>query len=86
MTQYPLRTIALDERGCSEVHQATLEVLAGTGVEVRHDKALTMLGKAGARVDGARVRMPRELVEEALARAPRTVTLSISRREAAPEV
>ena len=83
MTQYRLRTVALDERGCSEVHQATVEVLAGTGVEVRHEKALTLLGKAGARVDGARVRLPRELVDEALAQAPRSVTLT-SRGEGQP--
>ncbi len=76
MTQYRLRTVALDERVCSEVHQATLEVLEGTGVDVRHEKALALLGKAGARVDGARVRIPRELVDEALAQAPRTVTLA----------
>ena len=76
MTDYRLRTVALDESGCHEVHAATLQVLEGTGVEVQHEKALSLLRKAGARVDGSRVRLPRELVEEALGMAPRGVTLT----------
>ncbi len=82
MTQYPLRTVALDERGCTEVHEATLAVLEGTGVDVHHDKALALLGKAGAQVEGSRVRMPRQLVDEALALAPRSVSVA-SRGESA---
>lgn len=83
MTQYPLRTTALDESGCRAVHEATLEVLAGTGVEVQHEKALALLAKAGARVDGTRVRIPAALIDEALAIAPRSVTVA-SRGDAAP--
>ena len=82
MTQYPLRTVALNERGCTEVHEATLAVLEGTGVDVHHDKALALLGKAGARVEGSRVRMPRQLVDEALALTPRSVSVA-SRGESA---
>ena len=40
MTQYRLRTTALDEAGCAAVHAATLEVLEKTGVEVQHERAL----------------------------------------------
>ena len=58
MTQYRLRTTALDEAGCAAVHAATLEVLEKTGVEVQHDGALALLARAGAKVDGTRVRMP----------------------------
>ncbi len=58
-------------------------MLEGTGVEVHHEKALALLGKAGARVDGSRVRLPRELVAEALAQAPRSVTVT-SRGGGAP--
>ncbi len=76
MTLNRVRAIALDERGCDEVHEATLEVLGGTGVEVQHGKALALLGKAGARVDGSRVRIPKEMIEEALALAPRSVTVT----------
>ena len=76
MSDYRVRTVALDERSCGEVHRATLDVLAKTGVEVHHDKALTLLARAGARVDGTRVRIPGELIDEALALAPRCVTMT----------
>ena len=76
MSDYRVRTVALDERSCGEVHRATLDVLAKTGVEVHHDKALTLLARAGARVDGTRVRIPSELIDEALALAPRSVTMT----------
>jgi trimethylamine---corrinoid protein Co-methyltransferase len=76
MTDYRLRTTALDESGCQAVHEATLGVLERTGVEVRHDDALALLSKAGAKVDGTRVRIPAPMVEEALHAAPRTVTVA----------
>jgi len=75
MTQYRLRTAALDEEGCAEVHAATIEVLGKTGVEVRHERALALLAKAGAQVDGARVRMPAALVDDALRAAPHSVPM-----------
>ena len=65
MTQYRLRTTALDETGCAAVHAATIEVLEKTGVEVQHERALALLAKAGAQVDGTRVRIPAGLVDEA---------------------
>jgi trimethylamine--corrinoid protein Co-methyltransferase len=76
MTQYRLRTSALDEAGCQAVHAATLEILGKTGVEVQHDRALRLLAGAGAAVDGTRVRIPAELVDDALAAAPRSITLT----------
>ncbi len=76
MADYRLRAAALDEGGCNAVHEATLDVLTRTGVEVRHDEALALLAKAGARVEGTRARIPSTLVEEALQSAPRAVTLT----------
>ncbi len=76
MTEYRLRAAALDGEGCAAVHRATLDVLGTTGVEVRHDKALALLAAAGARVEGTRVRIPATVVEEALATAPRSVTVA----------
>src|SRR5665647_2412461 len=76
MTQYRLRTTALDEAGCAEVHAATIDVLEKTGVEVQHERALALLEKAGAQVDGMRVRIPAGLVDEALQAAPRSVPLT----------
>ncbi len=76
MTQYALKTSALDAEGCHAVHSATVEVLEGTGVEVHHEAALGLLSAAGARVDGTRVRIPAALIDEALSAAPRTVSLA----------
>ncbi len=76
MPAYRLRTTALDEEGCAAVHAATVEILEKTGVEVRHDGALRLLSDAGAQVDGTRVRIPAALVDDALAAAPRTVTMA----------
>jgi trimethylamine--corrinoid protein Co-methyltransferase len=76
MTDYPLRAAALDDEACATVHEATVQLLEHTGVEVHHDEALALLRKAGARTDGTRVRMPRALVDDALFSAPRSVTLA----------
>jgi len=76
MTRFPLRTAALDEEGCRAVHEATIKVLEETGVEVQHDEALTLLRRAGARVDGTRVRLPRALVDQALQTVPGEVSVS----------
>jgi trimethylamine--corrinoid protein Co-methyltransferase len=76
MTDHRVRATAVDESGCHAIHVATLEVLAETGVEVQHEKALALLGKAGARVDGTRARIPPQLIEEALGTAPRRVTVT----------
>ena len=65
-----------NEDECRRVHEATKEVLAMTGVEVRgHAQTLGLYADAGARVEGTRVRIPEELVEEALAAAPRQWTV-----------
>lgn len=83
MPDQRLFATALDESGCHAVHQATLDVLEGTGVEVQHDKALALLAKAGAGVDGTRVRIPKELIEEGLGTAPCSV-IETSRGAAEP--
>ena len=76
MPQYRLHTSALDTEGCEAVHRATLELLEGTGVEVQHEGMLALLASAGASVDGSRVRIPAGLVDDALAAAPRSITLA----------
>jgi trimethylamine--corrinoid protein Co-methyltransferase len=58
---------------CRRVHDATLTVLEECGVEVRnHPRSLELFADAGAQVDGPRVRFAPELVERALASAPKT--------------
>ena len=62
-----------DGDDCRRVHEATLAVLDECGVEVRNfPRALELFSAAGARVAGTRVRLGPELVERALASAPRS--------------
>ncbi|HUU42748.1 MAG TPA: trimethylamine methyltransferase family protein [Planctomycetota bacterium] len=57
------------------VHLAAMRVLEETGCEVQHPRGLEVLRSAGASVDGTRVRIGRELVDEALRRTPREIVL-----------
>ena len=66
---------AWDETDCARGHAAALEILARVGVEVRHESGLAFFRKAGARVEHTRVRLPAELVEQALATTPRAFRL-----------
>jgi len=66
---------ALSESQMEELHLATLEVLRRTGVDVLNEEARTLFRKAGAKVDGARVRLPPSLVEWAIRAAPPRITL-----------
>ena len=69
------RLSVLNEAQIEQIHQATLEVLERTGVQLTHARAVELLDSAGARVDGNRVRIPAWLVEEAIRKAPARVVL-----------
>ncbi|HEX9115200.1 MAG TPA: trimethylamine methyltransferase family protein [Anaerolineae bacterium] len=58
-----------------ELFNSVLDVLQYTGLEVLHDEARDVLEKAGAWVDGKRVRLPSYMVKDALRKAPRSFTL-----------
>ena len=58
-----------------QLHQATVEVLERTGVQITHPRALELFDGAGAQVDGDRVRIPAWLVEKAIQTAPSRVVL-----------
>ncbi len=60
---------------CEKIHVATLEILERVGVDVHDDKARDVLAGGGARIDGMRVRLPEYMVTQALALAPRRLTL-----------
>ena len=72
------------EAECRRLHEATLELLADTGVDVRYEPALELFRAAGASVDGRRVRIPARLVEDALASAPREWALKPRGGDTAP--
>jgi trimethylamine--corrinoid protein Co-methyltransferase len=75
-----------DDDACRRVHEATLEVLVETGVEVGYAPALEYFVSAGAFVDGTRVRLPARIVDEALASAPRSRVLKPRGGETSPLV
>ncbi|KYH39063.1 MAG: hypothetical protein AYL28_001560 [Candidatus Bathyarchaeota archaeon B23] len=71
-----VRGFRLLERGeIEEIHSSTLRLLERTGVEVRNEEALSLLEENGCEVEERRVRIPGELVEECLRRAPSKIEL-----------
>jgi trimethylamine--corrinoid protein Co-methyltransferase len=64
----------LSQEQIKAIHQASIEVLERTGYHVPVAEARELLGAAGARVDGERVHIPADLVEQAL-KTVRPVTL-----------
>jgi trimethylamine--corrinoid protein Co-methyltransferase len=58
-----------------EMFWGVLHLLEHTGLDVKHEEARDILEKAGAWVDGERVRIPSYLVKESLRKAPRSFTL-----------
>jgi trimethylamine--corrinoid protein Co-methyltransferase len=69
------RLSVLNDDQIEQVHQATLEVLERTGVQITHPRAVELLHGAGARVDGDRVHIPAWMVEDAIRTAPPRVVL-----------
>ncbi len=74
-THHPPQCRILCEHQMETVYQATLECLERTGVNVLNEEARELLIEAGARADGVQVRIPRSMVEDALAAAPDGFTL-----------
>jgi len=69
-------TTFLSREEIEAIHNASLQVLEKTGIKVMSEIALDILKEAGAKVDYGtnRVTLPRQLVEEALKMAPKTIT------------
>jgi trimethylamine--corrinoid protein Co-methyltransferase len=65
----------LSQDQLQELFDGVLHLLEYTGLDVYHDEAREILTKAGAWVDGLRVRLPSYLVKDALAKAPRSFTI-----------
>jgi trimethylamine---corrinoid protein Co-methyltransferase len=73
----PFRIEVLTGKEIGIIHDATLKILAETGVKVHHDEILKLLGQAGAKVDGDMkiARMPERLVMDSIACAGKQYTL-----------
>ena len=61
----------LDDNDIGRIHEATLEILEGTGILFQRSPSVVELcRKAGCRISGERVHFPKSVVEEALSRIP----------------
>ena len=65
----------LSKDGISSVHMASLEVLERTGVLVKSSNALKILEDAGCEIDSNIVKIPPNLVEDALEKVPSSFQL-----------
>ena len=68
----PMRLVSDDE--LEAMHLASLQVLEEIGMDVVLPEAREILGKAGALVDGERVRIGREIIEAVIGLAPAEFT------------
>ncbi|MBI4732314.1 MAG: trimethylamine methyltransferase family protein [Chloroflexi bacterium] len=65
----------LSPEDVDSIHDATLRILAETGILLTEARSREFLTGAGARVDGNRVLMPPELVEKCIAQAGKRPSL-----------
>jgi len=71
---FEFRSLSDDQMGL--LHDASLEIMARTGMRFYDQEALDLFAKAGADIsDGNLVRIPPHLVEWALRTAPRNITI-----------
>jgi len=65
------KPILLTHEKAEQLHEASLQVLEGTGISLDHEEAEALLLEAGAtKDDDGRILIPRFLVEQALEKAP----------------
>ena len=67
----------LDDEQLDQLQEATLTILEETGVQFPSEQSLAIFAEHGAQVDWQKqiVRLPRQLVLEAMSQAPRNYTL-----------
>jgi len=65
----------LSDDQLQELVDGVFHVLEYTGLDVHHEESRDILKKAGAWVDGVRVRIPQHLVKKSLEMAPRSFTV-----------
>ncbi len=73
----------IDDAQIDALHAATARVLDRTGVKVTDPEAREIFAGGGARVEGDRVRIPRQMLEDAIDKAPARVVLGNRRGEEA---
>ena len=73
----------LSRQQIEKIHSATSEVLERTGVKVTHPKAQEIFAGGGARIKNDRVRIPSEMLEDAIKKAPSRIALGNRKGEEA---
>ncbi len=66
----------LSDKQVEQIHQASISILERTGVWVEEPQALHLFKKAGAPIVGNRVRIPEDLVMNAIEKAPSRILLA----------
>lgn len=71
----PLDVLSPEDLAC--IHNASMQILENTGIEILDDEALNLFAKAGAKVDvnARRIWPDRGLIMEAVSKAPASFTL-----------
>ena len=69
-------TEPLDAEGVQAIHRGAMRILREIGIEFLNPEAVTILKKAGCKVEGTNVRMDEEFVMEMLSHAPETFTIT----------
>ncbi len=65
----------LSQDDCQQIHEASCAILQQTGVKVYNARGGALLKNAGAQVEGDLVKIPPELVQQALSTAPHSFNL-----------
>jgi len=65
----------LNDEDCKKIHEATVKILEHTGVRVRSEPALSIFEKEGCKVEKDVVRIPRDILEDCIEKAPSRSTL-----------
>jgi trimethylamine--corrinoid protein Co-methyltransferase len=65
----------LNQQEILQIKAATLDLLENVGIVISYQPALEALRHAGARVEGERVYFPPKIVEESVAKAPRSFVI-----------
>jgi trimethylamine---corrinoid protein Co-methyltransferase len=73
LTLEPARILSDDQ--IETIHRQSLQVLEQIGMDILNPEAGEILGRAGARVEGERVRIGRDIVEHALTTPPSEFTI-----------
>ncbi len=71
---HPMFGVLTDEKA-QRIHEGVVEILGTVGIKVTRQEAIDMMGDNGCQVDGDIVRIPRNVLEDAIASTPKQFTM-----------